>query len=308
MTEIVYDATPRSHVIDGAAIPRLILGDNGFLRRYGSALSIDEIADRMRYAIDRAAMGVGAGDRRVLSAARRLPAPWVMHHTDIAFLADGRRAHFGRCMATLHRRLLTECPDFLNSDPLMGAFVCDFASHRPYEASSVFGTNQAQMSRIAEVVSEHRPAMTSIGGDFLDALLALGALDAARDALETLLRACYDVGSTPVLTTYLAGIVEPDVLRALALDIPALMVPFNSRGIGMAPDRLTVLHRLETLSKPVIAMHVLGAGRMSPHEALAGVLANDCIAAAVVGASSRAHIDILADAAAHIFNRDRGDL
>lgn len=292
-----YFQVPRTGIPGPSAVPRLILGDNGFLKRYGSRLAIPEIADRIRDALDRADVGVGAGDARVLRAARRAQAPWVLHHTDVAFLADGRRAHFGRCMATLHADLTARAPRFAANDPLMGHFVAGFAGFRPYDADTRFTTDDALTERIVDRIQTYRPAMTTIGGDYLDALIALGAIDAARRSIEPVLDACRRSGSIPALTTYLAGLVDRDEMESIAEGCAAVMAPMNELGIAMPPTKQTARENLQQLGLPIIAMHVLAAGRLKPDRAIRSVLRTQGVAAAIIGASTPEHITQLINAA-----------
>ena len=256
----------------------------------------------MRYGLSRADIGISAGDEQVLRAAARARAPWVLHHTDVAFTCDGHAAHFGRCMATVHHRLRAEHAGFLAEDPLMGAFLSGFASHRPYAANAALACDTARTAQIAGLIRRYRPAITSIGGDYLDALLALGRPEAARAALAPVLEVCAWAESVPVLTTYLAGIVSLDEVGS---DLPGLMVPLNAPGVAMPPSRAVVLNSLARLGKPILAMHTLAAGRSSPVAALEDAFSQDNVVAAVVGATSPDHIDALLDAAERVFGTNQ---
>lgn len=277
--------------------PRLILGDNGFLRRYGSRLSIAEIAERIRFALELAQIGVGAGDERVLRAAYLAGAPWTLMHTDVSFRADGRRAHFGRCMATLGDFLERRAPGFVQRDDLMGGFIRRFARYRAYTPHAVFEEDGQSLSRTVDLIARFRPPMTSIGGDYLDALLALGDIDVAQTMLDPVIDACRDAASVPVLTTYLAGLIPHAGLVQVARRTDGVMVPHNAAGLGMPPDRETVRTSLSALGKPLIAMHVLGSGRLPVPEALDRISTESQVVSVVVGATSEAHIQSLVAAA-----------
>jgi hypothetical protein len=299
MAEIIR--VPRSEMAGGSEVPAVILGDNGFLRRYGSTLTITEISRRIRYALDRADIGISAGDERVLEAARRARAPWVLHHTDVAFQADGRKAHFGRSMATLHQLLKARAPEFPQTDKLMGAFVASFARNIPYRSGAKFTMDSATTKRVRDRIHKYQPAMTTIGGDYLDALVALGAIDEARAALQPILAECRSAASIPVLTTYLAGLAESRDLLRIADGFAAVMAPLNEIGVAMPPDRDVVIDSLRRLGLPVVAMHVLAGGAIKPTPALQYALHRDRAAAVVVGASSPEHISLLMTATRQIF-------
>jgi len=294
--------------ISGLSVPRLILGDHGFLRRYGSRLTSAQITYRMRSALVLGAVGISAGDERVLRAAARADAPWTLHHTDVAFLSDGRRGHFGRCMATLYERLITEHPRFVSADPLMGAFIMRFKRFRPYESAMKLVNNPSASARIASIIQCYKPAMTSIGGDYLDAMLSLGKIDDAKAAIMPLLDACRQIESIPVLTTYLAAVLDPEDLCALTDSFSALMIPMNDVGVAMLPCRDMVIRRINELGKPILAMHTLAAGLVDPAAALTTVLACNHVAAAVVGATSLAHIEALMQAAHKVFDQQREEV
>lgn len=287
---------PQVSIAPGRQAPVLVLGDNGFLRKYGSTMTAAEIAETIGYALSRASVGIGAGDRRVLRAARRAKAPWILHHTDVRFLAGQRRSHFGRCMATLHTLLLRQAPAFAATDPLMGSFVASYERFKPYTGDAAFAADDQSTEGIVTTIREYRPEVTTIGGDYLDALLAVGAFDAARLALKPIVEECRRSDSVPVLTTYLAGLLSDGMLE-IAADFQAVMVPFNATGVAMAPDRSTVVSSLRRLGLPVIAMHVLAAGTVTPEEALRHAMSDGLVSSAIVGASSRPHIDRLITAA-----------
>jgi hypothetical protein len=284
--------------LGGRQVPRLILGDNGFLRKYGSTLALAEIRALMRLA-SAVGAGLAAGDERCLRAAREAAADdgFVLAHIDARFRSGDRGAHFGRCMATLADALARDAPDFLDTDPIMGAFVGGYRRFRPYAWEDVLRLDSQSIGSDARRMRLYRPEAISVGGDYLDALLAIGRHDLVLDALAVWREACDDIDALLVFTTYLAGYVEPRVLRRVAEPATAILVPYNAAGFGMLPTRLAVQRAVSEARRPVIAMHVLGSGRLRPAEALAAVLADEYVATAVVGASTPKHIAELLAAA-----------
>lgn len=292
-------ATPRDvGVLRG--IPRLILGDHGFLRKYGSQLPALEIRRRMEQAVAGGISGLSAGDVRVLTVATAVAEAskreiFVLHHTDVRFTADGRRANFGRCMSTIAESVAQVDEGFLRTDPLMGAFLAAYKRFRPYSAEQRFRADGDAVAHSVQLVASTSPSAISIGGDYLDVLTVLGRLDAARDAIEVLAEPFRRREQPVILTSYVLGVAGTEVLEYLDL-IDAVMVPVNPLGHGMCPSEASLQRQVSDLGKPLIAMHALAAGRIQPVPALTYVLGATGAHAAVVGASSPAHIDLLADA------------
>jgi hypothetical protein len=179
----------------------------------------------------------------------------------------------------------------------MGKFVAGFSNYTPYRDGARFTTDAELTERVATRIRKYRPAMTTIGGDYLDALMALGAIDEARRTVEPLLEECQRSSSVPVITTYLAGLVEDRDLHRMTEGFAAVMAPLNEAGVAMSPNRELVTANLRRLGRPIIAMHVLAAGVLEPARALRYVLYLEKAVAAIIGASSLDHISQLIKAA-----------
>jgi hypothetical protein len=291
------DATATQHraLVSEQKWPRLVLGDHGFLQKYGSRLSTKEIQSRMRLGIDRG-VGLAAGDRRCLTLATRVARPngFVLYHTDGRFLASYRRCHFGRTMATLGNTMKLTHPQFLESDPIMGAFLTRYGDFRPYTLAEPLQLDEDAFARDVDVVKRHTPRAVSVGGDYLDALLSLGRIDLVVDCFRQWSSVCEPMGASLIFTTYLAGVCDLESLRSVAEFVSGLMVPLNVAGLGMLPDRETVTDRLTQVGRPVIAMHALGSGALHPEKALPPLFEMPFVRGAVVGASSPEHIALVA--------------
>ncbi|MEU4477788.1 hypothetical protein AB0F68_06935 [Micromonospora sp. NPDC023966] len=276
-------------------VPRLILGDHGFLRKYGSSLTDAQVRQNMRYAQDRADLGLTGGDLRCLRLATTVAGAtgFVLYHTDVRFVSSGRRAHFGRCMSTLHAHLGQVAPAFLRKDPLTGAFVASNAGYRPYRSTDRLTLDPAWWTAEQDRLTRYRPHAVSVGGDYLDALLALDRFEVALDALRAYAKICRRWGSILVLTSYLLGVLDLRRVGPLLACCDAVMAPVNALGHGMVPDPERALRKLRNLHLPVVGMHTLASGCLPPATALPHAFASAGLAAAVVGASTREHIDEL---------------
>jgi hypothetical protein len=271
-----------------------VLGDHGFLRKYGSTLSAKDIEICMRAAAD-AGMGLAAGDERCLKIAARVAGSegFVLYHTDARFFADDRRCQFPNTMATLRTAVQDTHPAFLDDDPIMGAFLDSYSRFRPYRPSQRLALDERTLAVDGELARLNSPTAISVGGDYLDALIARGREDLVLDCLGAWANVCDQVGASLVFTTYLAGWMEQAVLAAVVAEVAAVMVPMNAAGFGMLPDRDSVIARLADVGTPVIAMHPLGSGRISARKAVPPLLSMPLVISVVAGASTPGHLDEL---------------
>lgn len=292
-----------------STLPRLLLGDHGFLRAYGSDMTIREVGKRMEYALAKATMGVAAGDERCLRAARRIDrkvigAVPVMYHTDISLLVGSHRVTLQRAMSSLYGTLGSRMQARVEQDAIVGSFLKEFQGCRVYGVHEIqiLRLNQTDWHREALRIRTFRPAAVSVGGDFLDFAFAVGRYDLARSAFKQYRALCQELDIPLILTSYIgcASVAKWD------LEVPpdlydGLLIPLNSKGTGMLPDRDFLLEWARGRAKPVIAMHALGSGRIDVSDALRFVFRDAGAAAAVVGASTPGHIDALVSAAAEVF-------
>lgn len=187
-------------------------------------------------------------------------------------------------------------PRFEVRDPIVGAFLQKYEASIPYSDRELqsLQIDQEAWSRELERIRTFRPAVISVGGDYLDFLLAAEMFDLAQAGLKLYRNLCLEVGARLVMTVYVGYFaLQGSVGSSLRSGCDALMVPVNTLGLGMLPDREGVLSWLKSMGKPVIAMHVLGSGKLEPTQALAYIFREARVAAAVVGASTVEHIDKL---------------
>jgi hypothetical protein len=285
------------------AIPPLILGDHGFVRKYGSSMPVADIRRLMTFALDCGIRGLSAGDSRVLAAAlvvaeSRRPRPYVLRHADVGFLVNGRRPSFARCMATIALALNDRDRSFLSRDPLMGSFLMRYRRFRPYERGDTIQPDPIWRAGVLGSTGEAGPSAVSVGGDYLDALLVLGAAEPVLDEICALAATLHTRGKSIILTSYVLGAAGAASLAEVAFAFDAVMVPLNRQGLGVFPSNEEVRRELAAFGKPTLAMHALGSGAIPPKEALEYVFVEAKAATAVVGASSAEHITCLAAAAA----------
>ena len=281
-------------------IPRLCLGDHGFLKRYGSHLSLEEIRLRMLYASSLASVGLAAGDQRCLKAARLvLPGKAsqpLLYHTDLPISLPSERIEFARCKATLYHALSKNGVPFLRHDDPLARYLTKFAPLPPYTTAEVkkLTITERAMTREIEKLHHFLPDVVTVGGDWLDFAFCVGRADLAIGTLSQLRRECALLRSPVVLVTYTGALtMSKDSVVPSPQLYAALMFTVNASGLGMYPNPTALLQWARDIGKPVIAMHALGVGRIPPLSALQYVFDEAGVIAAVVGASSYGHIDEL---------------
>lgn len=295
--------------VGGRKLPRVFLGDHGFLRRYGSSLSDGETEDRMRFAAESAGLGLAAGDERCLRIAAAVRGRYgcaVLYHTDAPLALDGHAVGLDRCMASLWATLIARAPHAVE-DPIVGTYLASFAHGERYtqsEAARLTIDDGAWREEIRRV-RQHRPVLVTVGGDTLDLALALGRLDLVTEVLVRY-RSLLNPSSEAVLvfTTYFGPLVaEPSSLQLGTL-VDATMLPINRDGLGMLPHAEGAWRWARALQLPLVAMHPLGAGRIDAAPALEYVLRELNVPIAIVGASRYVHIQALTLAVQDMFGSE----
>jgi hypothetical protein len=284
-------------------IPRLCLGDHGFLKRYGSHLSLEEIRQRMSYASSLASLGLAAGDQRCLSAARSVlraeASQPLLYHTDLPISLPSARIDFARCKATLYGALSKKTNSFIRDGDPLARYLTKFAAFSPYATGDVerLTITERAITREITKLRRFRPGVVTIGGDWLDFAFSVGRADLAVGLFSRLRQECVSLRVPVVLVTYTGALTmakDSVVLSPHLYD--ALMLAVNAKGFGMFPNPITLSRWARDIGKPVIAMHALGVGRIPPLSSLRYVFEEARVLAAVVGASTYGHIDELISA------------
>ena len=284
--------------LGGHDLPRLFLGDHGFLSKYGSRMRISEIAERMHYALSLASLGLAAGDERCLKATRHATRisdqrPCVLYHTDLALRSGAKRIHFGRCMASLLQMVRDWAPKFTECDPIVGSFLRYFAAYQPYGRDEIGKLEMAESAweKEMERIRCFHPAVVTVGGDYLDFVLAVERFDIAQSALMLYHQLGQQLSIPLVMTSYTGYFTMDRKQKNFLSDLfDAIMVPINPMGFGMLPDSTNLLSWAHQFRKPIIAMHPIGSGQVNVGQGLAYSLEVAGAAAAIVGASTHEHI------------------
>lgn len=285
--------------IGSFSFPRLYLGDHGFLQMYGSQFTIEEISKRMQFALGISSIGLAAGDERCLKTAYKClqiakRENSLLYHTDLHLTSGGQPVEFPRAMKHLFLRLTNTTPEKLKHDPVVGHFLSQYAKYTGYDENFIGKLDlDLEVSRYDEnLIHQYRPRIVTVGGDYLDFAIAVGRIDLVNSGIEYYRNLCAKKGLLLFITLYLAtdmirdALISPDLFNGV-------MVPINLLGYGMLPSSDELLFQLRQLSKPILAMHVLASGKISPQGGLDYVF-NDCGSTlAVVGASQYRHIEQL---------------
>lgn len=278
------------------SIPRLYLGDHGFLQQYGSQLSIDEISQRMQYALKSGSLGLAAGDERCLRAARlslksNESNNALLYHTDLRLISENRAVEFPRAMRHLFDHVSEASPEKATSDPVVGKFLSQYAQCQKYDANLLCQLDLDRKALIhdAGLIAKYQPSIVTVGGDYLDFAIAVGRPDLIQHGVEYYRKVCAPKGILLFVTLYLAvNMIRESMLSPDLYD--GLMTPINPMGYGMLPSKEELLSHIKELNKPILAMHILASGNISPEQGLAYVF-NECdVALAITGASQYKHI------------------
>jgi hypothetical protein len=282
-------------------LPSVILGDHGFMRRYGSTLPDAEVLRLMTYALGKGLPMLSGGDFRlppliVEAFLGHGSKPRWMMHMDAEIVLRGANG-FARAIATLDQALLAQIGERARADRIMGPFLKSFSAQRPLAAGDRRRVvlDMGVVEEQCRTIIDRRPEVVTIGGDATDFLFACGRMDLLDCLIARATIAAEQAGTKVFLCSYI-GFCWPEDFRALAKRhrVAGLMVPVNTAGHGMLPSAAAVRANLGALALPVVAMHALAIGVLPLENALRSVLDWPEITAVVVGASTEGHIRDLA--------------
>ena len=287
--------------MSAVGLPPVILGDHGFMRRYGSTLTDTEVVRLMTYALSIGLRMLSGGDFRLpclifeAFLGRGSKPRWMMH-MDAEIVLDGANV-FARAIATLDQALLTQIGERARADRIMGPFLKSFSAQQPLAAADRrrVALDVAVVEEQCRIIIERRPEVVTIGGDATDFLFACGQMDLLDRLIARATIAAEQADTKVFLCSYI-GSCWPEDLQALVARhrVAGLMVPANVAGHGMLPNAAAVRANLGALAMPIIAMHALAIGVLPLESALRSVLDWPEITAVVVGASTEGHIRELA--------------
>lgn len=290
-------------------IPVVNLGDRGFLKRYGSKLSQLDVQNIMLHARSRANLGLAAGDLDTLIAARAVLAeredPLIYHSGFLIRLTD-QTIDYCRCMASVSAFIRPWAPAFVASDPLVGSVLRSSSSAPPYTYSETERLSICQITINEEFkrIRTYKPTLVSVGGDWLDTVCVLQRHDLAIEILRQFRTECDQIGAALVLLSYCGPItLDSGLLAEGSQLVDGLAVPLNAMGVGMLPTRDEFLEWALSLAIPLIAIHPLSLGQLSPLKAFDFI--HSLSVPTIVGASSVDHIDVLVKAANQVWGIDQ---
>lgn len=292
--------------IGESSLPRVILGDHGFLAKFGSTMTDAEVETRMVEALSFAALGIAAGEARCGYAAARAcrtagrdTRSTVVHHDDVPLLLGGEPIRYRKCASTLLALLSSHGCD-ISQDLVLG-FLTQWATSEALTGADLCSLQTAPelpANSPAATVAAGAPAVVTIGGDWLDLLMLAELYDLAAQAFSLVAARARRAGAAVALTSYVGGLCPPAATAPLLTLSDAILIPFNRAGHGMVPDPNASLGWATSHGLPVLGMHLM-AGETDISHALSACAAAD-IKVAIVGASQKRHIRLLADAAAEL--------
>ncbi len=287
-------------------IPAVVLGDHGFMRKFGSHLDDETVAQQMAEVLTRTNFGIAAGSGRLLRLAdqardRADRDAVVVHHTDIALRNRTGPLRYRRCGATLRAAFESRGMDVV-ADGVF-SYLAGFSTEDRLSLEELdrLRVDRSGLEALEDRLSRHRPAFVTIGGDWLDMLLVAPAAGPALHALDETIQLVRSHGAAPLVTLYVGPMLDDCVLERG----DGLMVPLGSKGTAMLPDQRSAERCLIRVDRPLVGMHVLDSGRTEPLVALqhASATALD-VTALVIGASQPRTIEMLIRAArAHFEER-----
>lgn len=290
-------------------LPRLFLGDRGFLQRYGSPLGGDEIARRMSLAA-RSGAGVAASDAATVEAAcrtrDRFGSAILLHTQDLLRLGGPRDPR--RCAATLRAYTVGRVPPgALQGDRLVGGVfeaVRDVPPYTPEEVAAAV-PDEVALAFAVGLVERAQPAVVTFGGDWLDLCLAANLWSPIEVVAEAL-GAAAGPRALLLVFSYMGAIFFPEATGAPRRSHGWAM-PVNLLGDGMMPDRGGLVAWAAGAGGLRLAVHALALGRIPVAPALDYVWNHLGVPLVVVGASTAAHIATLNAAAQRVLGRPVGE-
>jgi hypothetical protein len=282
-------------------IPRVFLGDRGFLQRYGSRLELDDVIQLMKIAAQGAPVGFAVSDRLTAEAAMSVNkiynSPVLLHTQSLITMAE-TELDIRRIAATFREYLKGKMIHRLEHDQLFGGFIRDVCPSGIKEYCLADGRslvlNESAIQYSSSLSEQVDPVIITFGGDWLDLCLILGRYDLIWDAASWLKRAA--ANAKLLAFSYLAPICLVKDAFVLTSCVDGLLLPINLLGDGMLPGREYSLAWAAGTGLLVCALHILALGRIPVLPALDYVLNHENVPIAIVGASTVSHITTLTQA------------
>jgi len=249
--------------------PILYLGDRGFLKRYASPYSVQQVEEIARRVLTTSGLGMASGD-------------WPTAKAVSSALGDGPRARH-----IYHSRFLLQVTERATGQTV-GVRQIQTNPAFYYEASGYdFAADLQQIAEDIQIIRCCQPGLVTIGGDWLDILLAqreYTLLDAILQQMEA---------AIPAASRILLGFhLSAGFLRVLKeRSFSGAAVPVNLLNMQCATYS-DYLRRIQEHCR-LYAVHCLAGGDIPLAPALDYAFHHIQVDACIVGATQPQHIEAL---------------
>jgi len=289
-------------------IPRVFIGDRGFLKRYGSQFTEAEISSIYEYAISRSNFGACAGDEttaEVLSQLKKSYEFYTMYHTRFLLSLGKLRKITPLKLAATLRYYYGEVLNsvFEKNDSIISAFLNQGAKESPLSRRDICQITEdcQMMERDLQCIYKLRPTLITIGGDWFDLAIACGLDDLVHRIIKIIHQATLKNNTIILLFSYMYPLMDRYQSFIDLEYVHGLFCPMNISGNGMPPDKETALQVISKIDKLKVGMHLLGGGTIPVLPALDFAINHQRLDSVVVGVSSQINIDSLVAASKQCF-------
>ncbi|NCE92112.1 hypothetical protein [Pseudomonas sp. L13] len=261
--------------------PILYLGDRGFLKRYGSPYSAQQVEGIARRVLATSSLGMASGD-------------WPTAKAVSNALAGGPRTRH-----IYHSRFLLRVTEQATGQ---GVSVRQVQANPAYYYTArgyTFTADAQQIAEDLEITRCCKPGLVTLGGDWLDILLA----QQQYGLLETILRQME--AAIPTASRILLGFHPSAGFLQVLRERPfaGAAVPVNLLNM-QCPSYAGYLRQIKARSR-LYAVHCLAGGDIPLEPALDYAFHHRQVDACIVGATRTQHIEALAACEAGFRNSKR---
>ncbi|WP_223460200.1 MULTISPECIES: aldo-keto reductase family protein [unclassified Pseudomonas] len=246
--------------------PDIYLGDRGFLQRYGSPYSNKEVESWARTVSQRSGLGLCSGD-------------WVTAQAFSQALKDVTFRHL------YHSRFLIKVIDKSSARLLSVSEVQQNPTHYYRSSQYEFLPDLEQIDADIEIINRFAPRLVSVGGDWLDILLAQGHTSLIEQIVRGLITRAVS-GTQWLMLTF--NLTDQCLWLLEHLRFDGVLTSVNL----LQMDDVATLAHLQTIKHrwPLYALHCLAGGIIPLAPALDYALNHVGVRACIVGAGSAEHI------------------
>lgn len=251
--------------------PTIYLGDRGFLKRYGSTYTREQIQDKACEVLEGSELGLASGDWVSAMAISK-----AVNH-EYSF----RHCYHSRFLIRVFSRLSNT---YLSTRQVQGA-------RQQYMSCTTcrFFPDKRQIDQDIHIINHFKPGLISVGGDWLDILLAQGEINLAREICEEMQSRIYKASVCKVLLTF--NLTAQHLSFMECFDFCGVLVPINivdrqSEEAGACLDYVKA-------ERAIYALHCLAGGVIALEPALDYAFNHVGVRACIVGARQSMHINEL---------------